>query len=245
MIVDRINLLQFSNDLLAGNFGLFYLCFYGVLFTISYLQLWLTMKYVRSFDQPIIKFEKFSAENILDPIVNAMFRISSGDLQGPGTTKLLVSQKVNDYLLVFEKLVNLFKKQKTGIAMRPNIVSKDKMPLILLNVTRRNGKPERYINEVTSFLQGALVTRCIGTYKDQTVQRRELYELCRVQAGQPNELRVQLHRPGSARGQRRKVVLLQRRLAGEVLAVALRVHPARRPALRLHQVQPGSEGKLY
>lgn len=112
MVFDRINLLQFSNDLLPGNFGLFYLCFYGVLFTISYLQLWLTMKYVRSFDQPIIKFEKFSAENILDPIVNAMFRISSGDLQGPGTTKLLVSQKVNDYLLVFEKLVNLFEKQK-------------------------------------------------------------------------------------------------------------------------------------
>lgn len=43
-----------------------------------------------------------------------------------------------------------------GIALRPNIVTEDDTPLILLDETKKDGKPDKYIDEVTNTLHGKL-----------------------------------------------------------------------------------------
>uniref|UniRef100_A0ABD2XPD0 Sodium/potassium-transporting ATPase subunit beta n=1 Tax=Trichogramma kaykai TaxID=54128 RepID=A0ABD2XPD0_9HYME len=41
-----------------ANVGLFYLCFYGVLFAAFFVQLWATLKYVQSHDGPVYSYNK-------------------------------------------------------------------------------------------------------------------------------------------------------------------------------------------
>ncbi|XP_014204377.1 sodium/potassium-transporting ATPase subunit beta-2-like [Copidosoma floridanum] len=62
--------------------GLFYLCFYGVLFSFAGLQLWLTYKYVTIHDKPYFQYNKRESKSGSEP--SRVFRMTSLNMRGPG-----------------------------------------------------------------------------------------------------------------------------------------------------------------
>ncbi|KAJ8680605.1 hypothetical protein QAD02_016392 [Eretmocerus hayati] len=104
-------------------FGLFYLCFYGVLFSFSGLQLWLTYKFVKKYGKPMTKLNRTLARAYLElswARPTMMFGLSANNMRGPGIVmKPSVAAYKNEPLIEIEsssgknstqKYVDLIKK---------------------------------------------------------------------------------------------------------------------------------------
>ncbi|OXU23803.1 hypothetical protein TSAR_004511 [Trichomalopsis sarcophagae] len=116
-----------------GSVGLFYLCFYGVLFSIFALQMWMTYKYVTAFEKPLFQYNRVATRAWLEPNPRTMFRMTN--LHGP------------------ESFI-----QNEGIVLKP-FVSNSKPPMILIDESHEMGRVDKYVDTIKDTLAGYQVDR--------------------------------------------------------------------------------------
>ncbi|XP_024947559.1 sodium/potassium-transporting ATPase subunit beta-1 isoform X2 [Cephus cinctus] len=113
-----------NNSFRIAQVGLFYLCFFGVLFSLFAFKMWITMSYVAGLDKPYIQRANLLTRSYLTAGAGRYTRTSYSGLSAPGTGFI------------------------------PNILTPTSSPIIWISQSSDKGRPEKYMQIITDFLLG-------------------------------------------------------------------------------------------